>query len=622
MEIKLKKKKFAIPQTLLEIASHFPEFASRDDHSDGLYSPRVKKSVLKAQKLLGQPVLAVQEMVIVAILFERFLESEREVRATGVANRIFPESVERLAALKTMQKLIVKGVIDVRGIATRNKENDDSPESKYSLVKLADSEILFREAFLQRLLGEEHLRESHEYQPFSNNHEYIKCWFAYIEALRDYRQVRSVDIFESADSCEEESVITEAEDVLSKRSKLTDKRFPLDDFVEEEELDENERDIVLYLLREELQNSRCTVDEILGFVSKDKFDTHRNRAYLEPHSRMISRGVIEISESRQFMMTIDEVRLAPDVSRRLLSRESNSDIDRVTQILRGQDILELQTPVQSFDDLILPKDMKGKLSTAITRYEKNVDAKLREWGLERNTGSHRICDKDEAPLLMLFSGVSGTGKTFGAGAFASQLGKDLLVTDISKVLSCYVGESEQNVQRIFYLFDRIVRRCDNPPVILLNECDQFLSVRSNSSKSVDKMYNQMQNLFLEGFEKLRGILIATTNLAGNIDPAFSRRFHLKLEFPHPDFDCRVNLWKKHLLPTIPLADDINVSYLAEQYQLTGGQIHIVVRNASIEAAVVGKPVSMSNLVGACEGECVGVRSAVGGHRAAVGFEIN
>ena len=618
----MKKKKFEIPQTLLEIASHFPDNSSIVNESvaiHGFNSPHVAELVRRAQKLLGQSILTSEEMVIVAILFEHFLNSEREVHAVGVANRLFPKSVERLHALKIIQKLIVKGIIDVRGISTRNLESNDSPESKYSLVRLVDSEILFKETFLQNLVGEGHLRDKFAKKPFANNHEYIECWFAYIEALSDYRRVRSADIFESADSCSEESIVNEAKDILSKRSKLTNKRFPLDEFIEEEELDENERDMVLYLLSEELQNGCCTVDEIIEFVSKDKFNQHRNRAYLEPHSKMVSRGLVEITEGKFFMMTRAEVRLAPDVSRRLLSQESNSDIDRIAQILRGQNIFELQTPVQSFDDLILPNDMKGKLSTAITRYEKNIDATLREWGLERNTGRKRVCDKDEAPLLMLFSGVSGTGKTFAAGAFARQLNKDLLVTDVSKILSSYVGESEQNVRRIFYLFDRIVRRSSNPPVILLNECDQFLSVRNNSSKSVDKMYNQMQNLFLEGFENLRGILIATTNLAGNIDPAFSRRFHLKLEFPAPDYESRLNLWKKHLLPTIPLAEDVNVAYLARQYELTGGQIDLVVRNAAIEAAVAGKAVCMGKLVDACEGECKGRMNLTGYFGGKMGF---
>ena len=66
------------------------------------------------------------------------------------------------------------------------------------------------------------------------------------------------------------------------------------------------------------------------------------------------------------------------------------------------------------------------------------------------------------------------------------------------------------------------------PILLLNEADQFLSSRSEGQgSSADKMHNQMQNIFLEQIEKFEGILIATTNLLGNIDKAFSRRFQLQ-----------------------------------------------------------------------------------------------
>ena len=277
------------------------------------------------------------------------------------------------------------------------------------------------------------------------------------------------------------------------------------------------------------------------------------------------------------------------------------------------------TPQQSFDDLIVSVKLRHKLETAIQRYELNVDTRLREWGIEQTVSGHRICDKDEAPLLMLYSGPSGTGKTFAAGAFAQQLGKDLLVTDISKLLSAWVGESEQNVRRMFYLFDRVVRRCQKPPVLLMNECDQFLTTRGESSKSVDRMYHQMQNLFLEGFERMRGILIATTNLVGHIDSAFSRRFHLKLEFPMPDVESRLKLWQKHLLPTIPLDKDVDVDYLADKYEFSGGQIDLVVRNAAIQAAVRGDRVTQSDLINACETELMGAKSVVGGFKGVVGF---
>jgi len=92
--------------------------------------------------------------------------------------------------------------------------------------------------------------------------------------------------------------------------------------------------------------------------------------------------------------------------------------ERIVQILRGQDILELATPRQSFDDLVVNSQLRGQLETVIRRHEKHVDARLREWGLERNSGNHRVCDRDEAPLLMLFSLPSVTRKTFAAGAFA------------------------------------------------------------------------------------------------------------------------------------------------------------------------------------------------------------
>ena len=62
---------------------------------------------------------------------------------------------------------------------------------------------------------------------------------------------------------------------------------------------------------------------------------------------------------------------------------------------------------------------------------------------------------------------------------------------------------------------------------------------SSSTKRVDASWstgstrNEMQNIFLEQFEKFEGILIATSNLVELMDSAFSRRFHHKIEFKRP-----------------------------------------------------------------------------------------
>jgi len=102
--------------------------------------------------------------------------------------------------------------------------------------------------------------------------------------------------------------------------------------------------------------------------------------------------------------------------------------------------------------------------------------------------------------------------------------------------------------------------------------------------SVDQMNNSLQNIFLEGFERLRGVMIATTNLQENMDSAFSRRFHLKLELPQPSETERVQLWELHLPPTIPRSRDLDIEKLSRDYILTGGQIKIIIQNAATEAA--------------------------------------
>jgi len=79
-------------------------------------------------------------------------------------------------------------------------------------------------------------------------------------------------------------------------------------------------------------------------------------------------------------------------------------------------------------------------------------------------------------------------------------------------------------------------------------------------------------------------MVATTNLCDNLDPAFSRRFHLKLEFPVPARKEREQLLNLQLPNSIPGVGEIDTHLLANQYELTGGQINIIVKNAATEAA--------------------------------------
>lgn len=178
---------------------------------------------------------------------------------------------------------------------------------------------------------------------------------------------------------------------------------------------------------------------------------------------------------------------------------------------------------------------------------------------------------------LLLYGPPGTGKTLTAQFLASELERPLLKVDASRVLSCWVGESEQQVRRIFDDYAMLQREFGCAPVLLFNEADQLLGGRGAGTSAVDRMNNNMQNLFLEGLERFAGILVATTNRRDLLDEAFSRRFTYKLELPAPDRSLRMALWKEHL-PSGRLAQDVDLDQLAD-LGLTGGEIRLVVERA-------------------------------------------
>jgi len=212
--------------------------------------------------------------------------------------------------------------------------------------------------------------------------------------------------------------------------------------------------------------------------------------------------------------------------------------------------------------------------------DKKVFNRLKEWGIKH---------KRNIEARIIFYGFAGTGKTLTALAFAKTLKRQVLSFDCSKILSMYVGESEKNVRAIFDKYYELRDKSKSEPILLLNEADQFLSSRTTSSASgSEKMHNQMQNIFLEQIERFDGVLIATTNLLESLDKAFSRRFNYKIEFKKPNYEQRVELWKKLLPTTLPLDKDFDIEELAK-HELTGGQIEMVIKNTAFKIAVDEEP---------------------------------
>lgn len=229
-------------------------------------------------------------------------------------------------------------------------------------------------------------------------------------------------------------------------------------------------------------------------------------------------------------------------------------------------------------------------------YDKQVEQQVSRLGdLLSNANFRSIQSRLKAKgmrtgFTCIFYGSPGTGKTETALQLARATGRDIMQVNISQIRSMWVGESEKNIQALFDDYRQQVRSRKRCPILLFNEADAIFNQRNERSKrSVDKMENSIQNIILQEMEKLEGILIATTNLQGNLDKAFERRFLYKVKFTRPSLEARANIWRS-LMPGL---DRTTARQLAHDYDLSGGQIENVARKSMVDEILYGKPANVS-----------------------------
>ena len=199
----------------------------------------------------------------------------------------------------------------------------------------------------------------------------------------------------------------------------------------------------------------------------------------------------------------------------------------------------------------------------------------------------------------IFYGAPGTGKTASVYELARRSGRDIFRVDMTKLKSKWVGDSEKAVRGVFKIYRSMCKGSDKAPILLFNEADAVFTNRiENVEQSVDQMNNAIQNIILEEMESIEGILIATTNLLSNLDPAFERRFIYKVEFKMPEKDSRAKIWKS-MVPSLSEDDAIA---LAGKFTFSGGNIENVARKSTVEYILSGNEPTLSILETYCQEE--------------------
>jgi SpoVK/Ycf46/Vps4 family AAA+-type ATPase len=179
---------------------------------------------------------------------------------------------------------------------------------------------------------------------------------------------------------------------------------------------------------------------------------------------------------------------------------------------------------------------------------------------------------------------------------AAELGLDLYAIDLAMVVDKYIGETEKNLDRLFGEAERV------NGVLFFDEADALFGKRSEVHDARDRYANVETAYLLQRMEAFDGIAILATNLRANLDEAFARRLDAMVDFPVPDTAARLMLWERHLGDKVPRADDVDLAFCAEAFELSGGNIRNVTRCAAFLAADEDTAVGMSQLIRAVERE--------------------
>lgn len=262
--------------------------------------------------------------------------------------------------------------------------------------------------------------------------------------------------------------------------------------------------------------------------------------------------------------TLLDVHAGPSLEAETIGQARSSD-DPPIEVRALQ--YKAQQPFFTFEQLVVPDALMEDLLSAVEviRVERKV---FDEWGLRKI--------QPFPHTALNFHGPPGTGKTLAAHAIAHRLNRTILVASYAEIESKFHGEGPKNIKAIFLAAER------DHAILFIDEADSLLSKRlTEVTQGSEQAINSMRSQLFICLQEFRGVVIFATNLVENYDKAFETRVR-HLHFPLPDERCRQEIWRRHLVPQLPLAENVSTDQLAAYADDICGRD---IRNAVIDAAV-------------------------------------
>ncbi|HEX3762052.1 MAG TPA: AAA family ATPase [Kofleriaceae bacterium] len=285
-------------------------------------------------------------------------------------------------------------------------------------------------------------------------------------------------------------------------------------------------------------------------------------------------GAGQIRDAARMVATLDAIAGArPDHLRTASRAQSRHNLG---------DLAQRVAPWGRWQDLVVPKSSVDRLHDLIDSMH-HREAVFVDWGLCQRVAVWRR-------VTALFAGPPGTGKTLSASLVAQALGLDLFRIDLSGVVSKYIGETEKNLDRVFRAAH------GSNAILLFDEADSLFGKRTEVKDAHDRYANIETSYLLQKLEAFEGLAILATNYKKNIDPAFQRRIDVVVDFPMPARDERRRLWRSLVPDAMPVGADVDLDFLADRFELSGGSILNAIRSAATRAAAAHQPVGMAPLL--------------------------
>lgn len=239
---------------------------------------------------------------------------------------------------------------------------------------------------------------------------------------------------------------------------------------------------------------------------------------------------------------------------------------------RGR-VVSLSTQASTLESLARMAEKVGGMERELADLHEVVSLRLND--------NYRLARAgvESPPRGVILHGPPGTGKTLLGKTVAEEMGARLFFVNGAELAQPKVGAGEAILRELF-----TEAREAGPSVIMFDEIDALAGTRGDVPHYARSVLTQFLSLMSEIKDDEKLVVLGTTNLIDDIDPAIRRpgRFDREIEVGLPDEKGIRKILQIHT-KSMRLADDVDLNELSQRLKgYVGADIQAVATEAGLE----------------------------------------